>query len=142
MFVPKHWRCCLPLLSRMLLLCAVLGLCGCGGKATVTGVVTYKGTPLPSGTVTFYGEKKEVVSGPIGTDGRYTVSKVPFGTVKITVSTPTVLKDTKKLPPAKDVVKVPPVKVVPIPPKYSDPAKSGLTCTVTSNPQEHPIDLK
>src|SRR5262249_35627477 len=65
---------------------AVLFVGGCSKPQTVTGKVTYKGTPLNSGTVMFVGQKS--YSSPIGSDGGYTI-KAPAGKYTITVSTPT-----------------------------------------------------
>src|SRR5258707_15505439 len=62
---------------------------GCGeGIGNVTGTVTYKGKPLPAGTVVF--TTKEGAQGfvsDIGNDGTYSVSRIPAGDVTITVKT-------------------------------------------------------
>ena len=62
---------------------------GCGGKkGTITGTVTIDGKPVTSGQVTFYPEKEKAkpISGPIREEG-YSVSGVPVGPAKITVTT-------------------------------------------------------
>ena len=61
-------------------LTAVL-LAGCGGSSsTVSGEVTYDGTPVENGTITFLPAAREgtPAAGPI-TDGHYTVSGLPPG---------------------------------------------------------------
>jgi len=63
-----------------------LVLAGCGkSTATVSGMVKYKGEPLPSGTVILYGANNEVARGGIGEDGKYTVADAPLGEVKVAV---------------------------------------------------------
>jgi hypothetical protein len=117
-----------------LCLCAGLAVAGCtgGGRGDVSGVVKYKGEPLPGGTILFYGQPKGVWSAEIKEDGSYAVSGVPAGTAKIAVI---------------GMVQVNlgagPVgtKTPPIPAKYADPERSGLTCTVQGGAQVQPVDL-
>jgi hypothetical protein len=126
---------------------------GCGGNgastATVTGTVTYRGAPVPAGRVSFYGPNDQVASAILNEDGSYEAQNVPLGSVKVAVSTP--------LPPPPEIQKAAkegkrrfgkgnliqaPANVVTIPPKYNDPAKSGLRVTVTPDAQPFLIDLK
>jgi hypothetical protein len=56
--------------------CLCLVLTGCGGpyEATVSGIVTLDGEPLPSGAVTFHAVAGgPAVIGTIGADGSYTL---------------------------------------------------------------------
>src|SRR5215467_11553492 len=75
----------LPVWVVLLLLLPVLA--GCGGKRTgfVTGKVTFKGQPVTSGSVTFYGEDGRVDSGQLSIEGNYTIAQAPRGVVKVTV---------------------------------------------------------
>jgi hypothetical protein len=130
----------------------LLAIPGCGGgrtTATVTGTVSYQGKPLPAGKVSFWGANDQVASALISEDGSFEASNVPLGAVKVAVSTP--------LPPPPEIVKAAKegkrrfgkgelitvdTKTVSIPPKYSDPAKSGLSFNVTESSQPFVIDLK
>lgn len=115
-----------------------VALAGCGGssKATVSGTVTYKGEPLPAGMIAFIGKDNQVASGAIEPNGHYSVRNVPIGPVKISVTPPPApLQDSK--PPEG----MPTTKSVSIPDHYKDPEKSGLTYTVKSGSQDHPINL-
>lgn len=122
---------------------------GCGsGQGEVSGVVKFKGEPLPSGRVTFHPEDKAgaPASGLIKEDGSYTISKCPVGPVAITVET---FRRGGEAQVPKGLGIQPPSgaeggggKYVAIPPKYSSPELSGLTYTVTKGKQEHPINLE
>jgi hypothetical protein len=115
----------------------------------VSGTVTYRGEPLSAGKVSFYGPNDQVASTLINEDGSYEATNVPFGPVKIAVSTP--------LPPPPEIEKAAregkrrfgkgnliqtPQHTVSIPPKYNDPAKSGLSLAVTDGTQVFNIELK
>jgi Carboxypeptidase regulatory-like domain/Bacterial-like globin len=97
------------------------------GEESVEGKVTYKGKPLPSGTITLVGEKGTAVTGAIAEDGSYKLAGLQPGTYKVAVATPKVGE------------KEPPVK---IPEKYSDPEKSGLTYEVKKGKQTFDISLE
>jgi len=123
--------------------------CGGGGKRTgggvVEGKVTYKGQPVPSGTVRFFslGADSDATSVPIGADGTYHASGVPLGKVSITVETP------PPGPTAEQAEKNPFMKrkgfhgstekTVTIPGKYGRSATSGLSLTVAEGQQ--PFDI-
>jgi hypothetical protein len=126
---------------------------GCGGNgattATVQGTVTYRGAPVPAGRVSFFGPNDQVASAVINADGSYEAQNVPLGPVKVAVTTP--------LPPPPEIQKMAkegkrrfgkgnviqaPANVVPIPAKYTDPAKSGLGLTVIQDSQPFLIELK
>lgn len=137
--------------STLLMLSAALG---CGpGSATVSGRVTYNGTPLTRGDILIYGANGKVQSGPIGTDGHYTIFKAPVGDVKVAVaasrpSTPPPtspgmrrIKGVMKHPRSAHNPSPSPVKVVPIPERYKDPDKSGLSFTLKSGEQTINLDL-
>ena len=114
-------------------------LAGCGGDptGTVSGTVTYKGKPLPTGTVAFIAKDKPPITGAIESSGRYSVARVPVGPVTIAVSTPPAWPKG-----ARSTTSMPMLETVAIPAKYNTPEQSGLTYTVTPGSQEHPIELK
>jgi len=135
---------------------ALLLLTGCGGgRGDITGVVTYKGEPLPLGRITFLGEtgQQEAVSGYI-IRGKYTIQGCPAGPVKVGIESleppnPEVLKGTRTLPISaaggmkapelppefKELASGPPLKYVPIPLKYANPETSELTYEVKKGAQ-------
>lgn len=137
-------------LAVSLVLLATLG-CGSKPRATVTGQVTYKGTPVSGGAITFHGE-----AGPrsayIDPGGMYMVVAEP-GPVKVTVvsaqpaaapgGAPTGAgggKGASKHPSNKPSVGAPVAAGITIPPKYKDPNQSGLSYTLTAGDQK--IDIK
>ena len=135
-------RLALPMLA---LFCLLL-LCGCSKPAvgTVSGKVTYKNQPVPSGTVTFFGQGDRVESAEIQEDGSYTITKAPVGTVKIGVITlqPWAPPTKSHMPdqvPETSAVKKPFVKV---PDDYRNPETSGLTYVVQPGPQTYNLELK
>jgi hypothetical protein len=129
----------------------VFFLAGCGKKGTISGTVTYKNKPLPSGTVSFICDKV-VRSSSINPDGTYTVKDVPAGEAKVTVIVGAAAQpikvgkgDPAQMIGAKDkskVVSVESAEIVQIPPEYADPDKSKLTCTVAGGDQKYDIPLK
>lgn len=143
--------------GAVLVLLAALGLSGCGSTATVSGKVFYKGAPLKGGNVTFVStEGKSSLSTQINEDGSYTIPNVPVGTVTICVETESLnpagkMRTPKYRPPpgqqapegldagnTTDTAK----RYMRIPPEYADPAKSGLTHTVSGPTQTRDIELK
>ena len=125
---------------------------GCGGPFTapVSGTVTYKGNPLPGGTVTFIHPDGRVGYGTIHEDGTYSISAAPGGDVKCIVQT------TKPIVPPPQTVAArlsggaakagatvyPAGPYVPIPEKYGDPQTSGLSHTIDrgSNTIDIPLE--
>ncbi len=148
-----YWRRFCFARSAVLLLLALPVLAAGCGKATsvVSGKVTYKGRPLPIGTVLFLTSENKVLAGEITGDGDYSVSRVPPGEVKISVAVPSpnTLRPQQKgmhgkadentsFQPAQ---KAP--NVVKIPDVYANADTSGLKYTVTAEPtQTHNLDLK
>src|SRR5438128_758039 len=74
-------RCGLLLLGAI----GIIGLCGCGRTATMTGKVSYKGRPVIYGSVIILHADNTARSGIIQADGGYTVEGIQPGTVKIGV---------------------------------------------------------
>src|SRR5436190_387799 len=94
----------------------------------VDGKVFFKGQALPGGTVTFVSKDgKTSVSAAIGADGIYK-AVVPAGEYRVAVSTAAKKDDPKKY--------------VPIPAKYGDPEKSGLTYSVVKGKQTFDLQLQ
>jgi hypothetical protein len=147
----------LPLVIRAIPLLLLLAAVGCGGStATVTGKVTYKGEPVTSGSVVFYGDNGKVDSGLLDADGSYTIGRAPVGVVKVAVLASMEAKASQggkplgpplgKGKPKKgyEEVKPSPEKVLKstIPERYKDPQTSGLIYTVASGKQVINLDLK
>jgi hypothetical protein len=132
---------------------------GCGSKGTITGTVSFKGTPITAGTIVFAPDSGEPsVNAPIS-DGKYSADKVPIGPAKVTVSSTysvgsspmqqMMKKSGEKMPEdlpegARKLMEgaAQAKKGIRIPGDYADPSKSGLTYTVKSGKQTHDIDLK
>ncbi len=129
---------------------------GCGrSKGTLSGKVTYRGAPLPGGSITIVPEKgnaAQTVSGKIESNGTYSVSNVPVGAVKVSirVSEPTPFAEAR-IPPSEMAAKGneavkpranPAQPTVRLPLEYSDPEKSGLRYTINGGSQTQDIDLK
>lgn len=120
----------------------LLGGLGCGGKkASVSGEVTYRGKPLPSGNVSFFDAKKEIVGTATISNGKYSLASVPAGSMKITVTTPLIPPVDRRHPPPKDMPGGQLAPSVPIPPRYANPENSGLTYEVQPGEQQHKIEL-
>ncbi len=152
-----------------ILLAAGLGLAlaaGCRGpSATVTGKVTYKNQPLSGATVVFMtADTKWVGRTTTGSDGGYTLSRVPLGEVKVGVEggagpqgppgRPGGGPPSKMTPPTgldlpPDAQKSPIYNpagsggpTVAVPRQYADPTKSGLGTTVQAGENTYDIPLK
>ena len=138
------------MMKLMIVLMLLLAVSGCAEKkGDVSGQVSFNGSPLPSGKITFlcYGGDKPVFSADIH-DGRYQLKGVPVGPVKITVATykPTKAVDwppgmgpTKR--PSSDETPAQPEKYVEIPQRYGQVELSNLTYDVKPGVQEHDIPL-
>ncbi len=142
--------------SAILFLLLLMPLVGCGrSKGTLSGKVTYRGAPLPGGTITIVPEKgnaAQTMSGKIESNGTYSVANVPAGAVKVSirVSEPTPFAEAR-IPPSEIAAKgneafKPPANsaqpTVRLPLEYSDPDKSGLRYTINGGAQSQDIDLK
>jgi hypothetical protein len=144
------------------LLLMLFGIVGCG-TGNMSGVVKYKGQPVVTGTVTVVGRDKFPRQGVIGEDGSYKVTGIPAGPVQISVNSPdpnekTATPPLTTLPPgSKDKLgggkpqggeppsgsKPGAVKNwKPIPGKFADFEKSGLTFDVVTGENPYDIELK
>lgn len=146
----RHFK---PVVAAVLLALAA----GCGSKtADVTGKVTFQGKPVVYGTVVIIGSDGLPKAGDLKPDGTYRVADVAVGPVKVAVSSPPppgseppkkakvaggrdAGEDDKQPPPAATPADAAVAKNwVPLPEKYGDPDKSGLTATVAAG---QPLDL-
>ena len=142
--------------SRLVFTCVglifLLGLVGCGGtpqSGTISGTVTFQGTPITMGSVTFLCEKAtpKVHNSSIEL-GKYSFKNVPLGPVKVIIqSSPPPDAAPKVLPPkgAESTMpkEVPIIKgpYVKIPAKYTREETSGLTYTVIGGDQKKDFEL-
>jgi hypothetical protein len=131
-------RCGLLLMSAAVFLAA-----GCSQKGTVSGQVTLNGAPVRGGVVTFLGEDNQPRIANINSEGEYSVTGVPLGTARITVTslgtsvamprTMYALRDLHGLP-------QPPAAAPQLPRKYANP-ENGLTWVVEKGDQKFDIAL-
>jgi hypothetical protein len=132
----------------VLLLALGCGGCGPAGKGNVSGQVTFKGKPLPLGSIAFYAQEgnKDVVTSLIR-NGAYAVEGVPAGPAKITVMVVDPAKaggGGKAANPKKggDSAATGPAEAAALPERYRHPDQSGLTYTVTRGDQTHNLVLQ
>ena len=128
-----------------------LAAAGCGGgTGTVAGTVTFRGKPVPGGSVVLYCADKQIVRGLIGPDGTYAIPNVPAGPAAVTVQAharvPDGLRLKQTLPPAKDGPTPPDAapqadKATALPPRYALPEESGLSVVVGPGPTPFDIPL-
>ncbi len=111
---------------------------GCGSKppvdnsrASVSGIVTFDGKPLPGANITFASVDSPIASAvSLGEGGRYASSRVPIGVNQVIIETDSLRYGSPHLH-------------VPIPAKYADPSKSGLTADIKPGENENVnFDLK
>jgi len=120
---------------------------GCGGgnpnaPSKVSGKVTYNSQPVTGGKIEFYPKAGgPSYPGGISPDGAYTVTDVPSGEVKVTVSTEELnpakkkggalaAKMTKMMGPIPEGAQVVKGAYVKIPDKYTKPDTTPLTTTL------------
>jgi hypothetical protein len=127
--------------------------CGSGDYGDVQGTVTSRGKPVVWGTVVVIGADHMPRYGVIQQDGSFVVKKVPIGPAQLGVSSPNPSIEPKLKPEErarnddyrkKAGLETPPKPPkgawFPIPAKYNDPLKSGLTADVKSPATT--VDLK
>jgi hypothetical protein len=156
--VGKLLRSCL-LLSPLFILAT-----GCGSRqGAVSGKVSYKGKPLPGGDVRFFPEGGAgSFYAAIGSDGSYSIAKVPRGPAKISVTYSRESPLAKANPRSKAAAEkglnqqreamkryskgassaLPPSDVKSVPDKYAKPDQSGLKVDVTGGKQTFDIQLE
>jgi len=135
-------------LTSLLLLTAI----GCGGGVgTVSGEVKINGQPAPRGLIVFVGQEsvKKTASGMIQ-NGKYTVTEVPVGKVRITLQNIAATDEDEKdkakgkvKPKPKPKKGKPEPKPLVFPQKYASDKTTDLEFTVIKGDQVHPgIDVK
>lgn len=135
---------------QALLMVASLLLVGCSEtsqkRGEVSGVVTYRGKPLPGGIVTFISDKGYQNSAVIDEHGNYSIT-VEVGANKITVDN-RLLKKTQqttapRLKPQDGTTQQTTLAgtYVPIRESYSSSQSSGLSYTVTPGTQTKDFNL-
>jgi hypothetical protein len=134
-------------------LALLLSLCGCEPRTgDILGRVTYRGQPLPYGTVLFYCSDQQIISRLIAPDGTYEAGGIPTGPARIAIRTyppiPPGFQIPQKLPPSRDAPRLGRAPTnegahqhVKIPGKYSNPDDSGLILEVAEGQQTFNIDL-
>ena len=139
----SRWR-RIPTLILILATSTVPLGCGSSNKGSVTGKVTYKGQPVPKGTVSFQTldlKGGRNATGEIQPDGTYTLQTeepgdgAQVGKYRVAISA----RDDEVL----DYIPsepVPPKRLVPE--KYENPETSGLTETVESGSNNIDFDLE
>jgi hypothetical protein len=153
------------LLAILLLVTISVTLSGCarqtGRKSTgiVTGKVTYKGEPLPGGSIHFFMADGPEFAFMIRSDGTF-VAEVPAGPATIAVETESAKYKGSRAEMMKKWRKVagpeyvhmkretapsepfgPTIAYREIPERYSDPGQSGLTHDVVPGPQQRDFEL-
>jgi len=114
--------------------------CGGGGADTgeLSGSVTYDGKPVGEGSITFIAtDGKSPTAGGAIKDGKYTATKVPVGTSKVSISAVKVVGK-KKAYDTPDSPEVPITEPL-IPEKYNQ--KSELKYDVKAGPQAKDFEL-
>ena len=118
---------------------ALTALFGCGGdsnKATLSGKVTYKGAPVPGGTLTLYPESGPAYPISLHADGTFSVSDVPVGPMGVGIDTGGPAAAASAGP---GMSNLPPHVDVPL--KYKDPKTSHLTWDVKGGHNTKEFDL-
>lgn len=150
-----------PWCGALLVALAVFATAGCLGRkqptGTVSGKVTYKGKPVPSGClVTFVSDQGVVALGTVDASGRYklmTAGKpdVPALDYNISVTFPGVIgpemtdEDERKYmagDPATIAKFAHKAQAAPIPKKYADEFNSGLSFQIKAGANSHDIELQ
>lgn len=133
-----NWRVCLAV--------AVIAISGCGQSGPklrpVSGKVTFQGKPVVEGSIRFSNPRAGVdIVAKLGADGTYAVAMargagLPEETYQIAIV------PNRKSAPTGTFVASPEPNPSDIPPKYRDPATSGLTMTVKPESNVFDVDMQ
>lgn len=122
---------------------ALLTLVGCGDgskSGEVSGTVQFDGTPVETGSISFVpADGKSPTAGGLIENGKYTVSKVPVGVSKVSISGSKVIGQ-KEVYPGQPNSPVRPVTVDLLPKKFNETTE--LTFDVQPGRNEKNWDLK
>jgi hypothetical protein len=125
-------------------LAAVVAAAGCGdGLRTgdVSGTVTFDGTPVKEGAITFFPRDGAAPTrGGFVRDGKYAVNAVPLGEMKVVINGQKVT-GTKAVYPGQANSPIKPVTAELLPPKYSNVSTSELRYEVKPGSNEKNFDL-
>ncbi len=124
--------------------------CGCGGPkdihpetVPVQGKVTYKGAPVPQGTITFQSDSGQPATGKIQPDGTYRLSSFAEGDGAVPGHHRVMIvandADPTKIPGSSPGYKTPKDLV---PAKYGKLDSSALDATVSKDKTAYDFDLK
>lgn len=120
-------------------------LCGCGGgngldTAPTTGEITYRGKPLPYGSISFRPKAGPPSTGPIGSDGTFEMSTYRDGDGAILGMNDVMISATElhagTAKPVEAGVEMPAPKSL-IPAKYTAFSTSGLNAEVKEGEKNH-----
>lgn len=117
---------------------------GCHAPTTgeVSGKATFQGQPIGWGTIAMI-DAKEVVGSGVIRAGLYKIPKAPLGPCKVTVIAHPPPPQLAQFGSTKATGNSSqPAAFVPLPERYQDPEKSGLSFTVKTGQQVYDIDLK
>jgi hypothetical protein len=143
-------------IGLFVLCCSVLaGVVGCGkGRASVKGKVTFNNQPLTAGNIAYIASDNRIGTGIIKSDGTYEIKDAPIGETTITVTTPkTPMGPVRLQKPPPGVQGMPkemmppgyepgkPVRIMPVPEKYSTVETSSLKFTIKPGSQDHDVQL-
>lgn len=139
----------------------LVALSGCGGdvpRGKLHGTVKYQGKPVAHGTLIFLGSDNQTYPADLGKDGRYTVDRIPFGSIKVAIQQSPARPAPKNDPGAarakggmgetKDAARPAPPPDEPkanwvvLPPQYQQAETSGLSFEMKAADQEWSVDLK
>ena len=117
---------------------------GCGpSTASVAGKLTYQGKPVVSGTLTLKAADGSAHQIGLNPDGGFRLDGVPVGPARVGVSSPDPRPHAKPRGGGEDRAATATAPVpgwFPLPDKFADPDKSGLTVQVGGGPAD--LDLK
>ena len=123
-----------------LLVATLTLLVGCGGPTkkvvTVTGTVTYNGTPLKAGILKFQAPNGDYATGVIGPDGQFAITDVVPGEQKVAYMGGPMSSG------GSDGTAGNTSKAVSVPAKFGDFETSGVTVTVSEKSLNVKVELK
>jgi hypothetical protein len=125
-------------LLGLVVVVGVLALAGCSGnrKVTVSGTVTHKGQPVSSGILKFIGPEGAYSAASIQPDGKYIITDVVPGEVKVGV-----MEGPQGSGSSSGAASPGKAPAVPLPAKAADPETSGIKYTITPSTTRLDIEI-